>query len=211
MTSHQSLRALAAALAGLLLGVVGAVVLAAPAAARAGDVVVTGPERPPPDARPPPPGSQRFVISLRYPPWQYTGRFKLEGPDGRLDEGVSRDQGGAFGMEGTDNERVLEGAHGTLRLRLRGSVRLAAGIPLHFGRWEIVEGTGAWEGLSGGGTYLSTTSGDSTRGSANEVQTLIGHLVRPAAAQGPRREKTEKSQKARLRTIETSTEVPSGK
>jgi hypothetical protein len=155
-----------------------ALLLAATGAA-AGEMPVLHPSPPPPAARPPPPGAERVILHVRFPAWQYTGTFRLEGRDGRVDEGVARDVGG-YGTGESEVERTLEGARGTIRIRLKGGVRHAAGLPIVFGRWSIVGGSGAYAGLTGGGTFLATTSGDSEHGSTNEVQSLLGHLEGPA-------------------------------
>jgi hypothetical protein len=181
-----------------------AVAAASTAAASAGERMRPSP--PPPDARVVPPGAERVALHIRFPAWQYTGTFRLEGRDGTVDEGVARDAGGYASGDGFVT-RTLEGARGTLRLRLQGGVRIAGGLPVFFGRWSIVEGDGAYAGLSGGGTFLSTTSGDSARGSPSEIQSLLGHVTRAS----PRQPRREKSQSASERTIETTMDVPSGK
>ncbi|HTN51515.1 MAG TPA: hypothetical protein VML50_03870 [Anaeromyxobacter sp.] len=149
--------------------------------AAAGEAPALRPSPPPPAARLPPPGAERVVLHVRFPAWQYTGKFRLEGRDGRVDEGVARDVGGYGTTGGDDVERTLEGARGTIRIRLKGGVQHAAGLPVFFGRWSIVSGTGAYAGLAGQGTFLSTTSGDSDHGSTNEVQSLIGYVEGPPA------------------------------
>lgn len=131
--------------------------------------------QPPPPARLPPPGSERVELHVRFPPWQFTGTFRLEGPGGvLLDEGVARDAGAlTLGDQGV--ERVLEGARGTLRLRVAGGLKGAA-FPAVLGRWTVVGGTGAWAGLAGQGTFTACSSGDPT-GSPFELQTLVGHVT----------------------------------
>jgi hypothetical protein len=148
---------------------------AAAAVASAGEPQML-PSPAPPDARLPPPGAERVALHVRFPAWQYVGTFRLEGRDGTVDEGVARDAGGYAAGEGFVT-RTLEGARGTIRLRLQAGVRITGGLPVIFGRWSIVEGTGAYAGLAGGGTFLSTTSGDSARGSPSEIQSLLGHVT----------------------------------
>jgi hypothetical protein len=152
---------------------VAAVLLALAAGARA-----DAPERrvPPPPARLPPPGAERVELHVRFPPWQYTGTFRFEGASGAtVDEGVARDQGGFSAGDGVV-ERVLEGARGTLVLRLSGGAK-TPGFPPVFGRWAIVSGTGAYAALAGSGTFTSCGSGH-LKASPYEMQTMIGHLAR---------------------------------
>jgi hypothetical protein len=148
------------------------VTLALAPAARAG-----APDRertPPPAAAEPPPGSERTELHLRFPAWRPVGTFRLVGAAGTVsDTGVAREEGDA--VAGV-TERVLEGEHGTLVLRLRTASKIPIFPPL-FGRWEVVRGTGAYSRLAGGGTYTMCGSGTASKGSPFEVQTLVGHVV----------------------------------
>jgi hypothetical protein len=163
MIRSRALRALAALAA-----------LAWSAAAPAGE-----PERRyvrPPAAHPPPPGGQRVELHVRFPPWQFNGSFRLEGPAGTvLDEGVVRDEGGFTVGDGAI-ERVLEGSRGTLRLRLIGGAKTST-FPGIVGRWEVASGTGAWASMTGSGSFTSCSGGEPT-GSPFELQTMIGYLLR---------------------------------
>lgn len=157
-------------------------ILAAALAAGAAAAAAGGePERRwvrPPAARPPPPGAERVELHVRFPPWQYTGSFRLEGPGGVvLDEGVVRDERGfTLSEAGSVMERVLEGSKGTLRLRLTAGAKVSA-FPGILGRWTIAGGTGAYARASGGGNFTSCGGGEPT-GSPFELQTMIGHLVK---------------------------------
>jgi hypothetical protein len=150
-----------------------AVALAAglPAHVRAG---ASGHDRvAPPAPAEPPSGADRTELHLRFPPWVQTGTFQLVSASGALsDSGVARQEGDV--VVG-NTERVLEGARGTLVLRLSAGAKTPVFPPL-FGRWEVVRGTGAYARLAGGGTFTSCGSGSSAKGSPFEVQTLVGHL-----------------------------------
>ncbi|MGC3996607.1 MAG: hypothetical protein QM767_03375 [Anaeromyxobacter sp.] len=130
----------------------------------------------PPAAQAPPPGAERVELRVNFPPWQYTGTFRLEGASGTLDQGLVRDQGGFSAGDGTV-ERVLEGARGTLTLRLQAGGK-AGTMPPVFGRWSVRAGTGAYAGLDGGGTFTSCSSGAPRGASPFEQQYLIGHVLR---------------------------------
>lgn len=117
---------------------------------------------------------QRVELTVRFPPWQFTGTFSIEGA-GLSDRGQARDQGSIAGAEAV--ERVLTGEHGTLTLSLRAELRASSFPPL-FGRWQVVGGTGAYQGASGGGTFTSTDLG-SGQGSLLEHQSLIGRVLLP--------------------------------
>jgi hypothetical protein len=115
----------------------------------------------------------RTEILLRFPPWQFTGRFTLTaGP--LSDEGVVRDRGALVGVEAV--ERTLEGQRGTLTLRLD-DLQRSGGYPPYVGRWRVTAGTGAYAGLAGGGTFTAVDGG-SERGSPFEVQAMLGQLSR---------------------------------
>ena len=146
----------AAALAAALL-------LAAPAGP-AGRAPAAGAEAP----------GQRVELTVRFPPWQFTGSFSLEGA-GLSDRGQARDHGSVIGTEAA--ERVLTGERGTLTLALRAELRASSFPPL-FGRWRVVGGTGAYQGATGGGTFTSTDLG-SGQGSLLELQSLVGRLQLP--------------------------------
>jgi hypothetical protein len=144
----------------------------ASAAARAD--APAGPRAPPPPPSPPPPGAARVEIHVTFPPWQYAGKFLIQSASGeQLDAGAARDDGG-FAPQETSVERVLEGARGTLVLRVQGGARVPR-FPALFGRWTIVRGTGAYAGAVGGGTFTSCSSGETGKGSPFERQTLVGH------------------------------------
>jgi hypothetical protein len=133
-----------------------------------------GPRAPPPPPSPPPPGAARLEVHVTFPPWQYVGKFLIQSASGeQLDAGTARDDGG-FAPQETSVERVLEGARGTLVLRVQGGVRVPR-FPALFGRWTIVRGTGAYAGAAGGGTFTSCSSGEAGKGSPFERQTLVGH------------------------------------
>ena len=115
---------------------------------------------------------QRAAIDVLFPPWQFTGTFTLA-YGGRTDEGVARDRGSLVGPT-QRVERVLEGKHGTITLRLDTRLRGAIYPPI-VGRWQVVGATGAWAGLRGGGTFTSVDAGG-REGSPFERQTLLGRL-----------------------------------
>jgi hypothetical protein len=147
-----------------------ALVLALATAARAA---------PPPAGAPPPPGSTRVEIHVTFPSWQYAGEFRVESSAGELlDHGTARDDGGFASQDVV--LRVLEGARGTLLLRVRRTVvRRTAQVPRFpalFGRWEVVRGTGAYAHAAGGGTFTSCGAGDLGKGSPFELQTLVGRV-----------------------------------
>lgn len=129
---------------------------------------------PPPAAIPSPPGSSRVEVHVTFPPWQYTGTFRVESSAGELvDRGTARDDGGLASQEIV--ERVLEGARGTLVLRVRRTARVPH-LPALFGRWEIVRGTGAYAHAAGGGTFTSYAASETGKGSPFELQTLVGRV-----------------------------------
>lgn len=136
------------------------------------------PERPPvppPPAQLPPPGTERVEVHVRFPPWQYTGTFRIETASGAvLDEGVARDGGGFFAGGGAV-DRVLEGGRGVLVLRVVSGAK-CAGLPPILGRWTVERGTGAYAATRGSGTFTSASSGEVRTGSPFELQTLIGHV-----------------------------------
>jgi hypothetical protein len=150
------------------------------AALAAAPALADSPERlrpPPPAARSPPAGSKRIELHITFPPWRYTGTFRALSEAGLvLDEGIVRDQGGFSAGDGTVR-RVLEGARGTLVLRVESGAK-PAGFPSAFGRWSIVSGTGAWASLAGGGTFTSCGGGAPKGVSPFEMQTLLGHILR---------------------------------
>jgi len=141
-------------------------------AARAG-----APDRartPPPPPAEAPHGSDRAEIHLRFPAWRPVGTFRLVTASGEVaDSGVAREEGDAVAGP---SERVLEGEHGTLVIRLRTASKIPVFPPL-FGRWEVVRGTGTYARLAGGGTFTTCGSGSAAKGSPFEVQTLVGHVV----------------------------------
>jgi hypothetical protein len=147
--------------------------VAALAAARAHADAPTPPRLPPPAPEPPPAGAERVEVRVTFPPWQYTGKFRLETVSGDLlDEGTARDDGG-FASQATV-ERVLEGARGTLVLRVQRSAKVPR-FPALFGRWKVVGGTGAYARAVGHGTFTSCASGEVGKGSPFELQTLVGY------------------------------------
>ncbi len=148
---------LAASLALALLLGAGPVRAAAPAAGRAREV-----------------RRERTELRVTFRPWEAGGTFRMETAGGRSDQGTVRDQGG-FSATGGAVRRVLEGERGTLVLRLQGQTR--AGTPPIFGRWTVASGTGAYAGVTGGGTFTAMGSGERKGGSPYELQVLVGQLV----------------------------------
>jgi hypothetical protein len=145
----------------------------ASAAAALADAPAT-PAPPQPAPRAPPPGADRVELHLRFEPWALSGRFTLVSSSGAIaDEGLARDDAGLSAQRPV--ERVLEGARGTLVLRLAGSP-VAPGFASIFGRWSVARGTGAYAGLGGSGTFTACGRGQGVKGSPLEVQTLVGHL-----------------------------------
>jgi hypothetical protein len=129
---------------------------------------------PPPPAREPPRGAQRVVLACRFGPWSTSGACTLRDATGvLLDEGAAEDDGSFAGCEGAVVRR-FEGARGTLRLRLAGFMRIGAFPPV-VGRWEVVDGTGTWAALRGGGTYTSAVSGE-PRSTIWDRQHLVGFV-----------------------------------
>jgi hypothetical protein len=127
---------------------------------------------------------QRVELTVRFPPWQFTGTFTLEGA-GLSDRGVARDAGSLTGA-GATVERVLTGEHGSLTLSLRGEVH-AASFPALFGHWQVTGATGAYQGAAGGGTFTAADLGTG-QGSPLELQALVGRLQvprRPPAWRAP--------------------------
>ena len=128
---------------------------------------------PPPPPTDPPAGAERSELHLRFPAWSAVGTFRLVGASEALsDTGVAREEGDV--VVGV-TERVLEGAKGTLVVRLSAGAKIPVFPPV-FGRWEVVRGTGAYARLAGGGTFTTCGSGAQPKGSPFEVQTLVGHL-----------------------------------
>ncbi|HSD19619.1 MAG TPA: hypothetical protein VLC54_06265 [Anaeromyxobacter sp.] len=122
---------------------------------------------------PPPRGSERVEVHVTFPPWQYTGTFRVESASGELiDQGTARDDSG-FGSQDVV-ERVLDGERGTLVLRVQRSAKVPR-FPAVFGRWEIVRGSGAYARAAGSGTFTSCSSGEAGKASPFELQTLVGH------------------------------------
>jgi hypothetical protein len=115
---------------------------------------------------------QRVELVVRFPPWQFTGAFTLEGA-GLSDRGQATDRGSLTGDAAV--ERVLAGEHGSLTLALRAELH-AASFPALFGRWQVTGGTGAYAGLTGGGTFTATDLGTG-QGSLLELQTLVGRVL----------------------------------
>ncbi len=129
------------------------------------------PSRVPPAPRPVA-ATERVVLDVRFPPWQFTGTFTLR--LGALrDRGVARDRGSLIGPK-RRVERVLEGKLGTLTLRLDTRLRGAVYPPI-FGRWQVVGATGAYAGRGGGGTFTAVDAGGGS-GSPFERQTMLGRL-----------------------------------
>lgn len=156
-----------------LLAAAAALAAAAPLVAPRADAPAR-PSTPQPAPRPPPPGAERVELHLRFEPWGLSGRFRLVTAMGGVsDEGLARDDAGLASQRPV--ERVLEGARGTLVLRLSGGHNTPV-FPAMFGRWTVVRGTGAYAGLAGSGTFTTCGSGQVLKGSPFEVQTLIGHL-----------------------------------
>jgi hypothetical protein len=127
---------------------------------------------------------QRVEVVVRFPPWQFTGTFTLEGA-GLTDRGVARDLGALTGPEATPVERVLVGQHGTITLALRAQPQ-GGSLPAAFGHWLVTAATGAYQGLAGGGTFTATDLGTG-KGSPLELQVLLGRVTlprRPAAWRG---------------------------
>jgi len=124
----------------------------------------------------PGPAPERIELLVTFPPWSFTGQFTLS-LGGLTDHGVARDQGSLLGP-GQQVSRVLEGEHGTLTLQLHGASR--GGFPQIVGRWVVVAGTGAYLGLTGGGTLTAVDAGrnreDRPLGSPFELQTLLGRV-----------------------------------
>jgi len=142
----------------------------------------SGPAPRQPAADPSTPGS-RVELTVRFPPWQFTGTFTLEGA-GLSDRGPALDRGTLTG--GGPVERVLTGEHGSLTLQLRGELH-AASFPALFGRWQVAGATGAYAGATGGGTFTATDLGTG-QGSLLELQTMVGRLQvprRPASWRPP--------------------------
>jgi hypothetical protein len=149
-----------------------AIALAAPHA-RAG-----APAAPPDGApRAPKPG-ERVEIVVRRPSFLSTGTFQAVSANGTLhDRGAARDRTGPDTPE-TPHERLLEGEKGTLRLRLQGTHKLAPFPVMTFGRWTVVDATGAYAGLRGEGTFTVTDGGGADKSQDLELHTLVGVLRR---------------------------------
>jgi hypothetical protein len=139
-------------------------------------LLLAGPPIAPADRLQPvvPAGAQRAEIQLRFPPWQFTGAFSLSAM-GIEDRGEAHDLGAVLGPQ-KEVERILEGERGTLTLRLRAETR--AGFPFIFGVWQVKQGTGAYAGLQGGGTFTAVDGGVGKGGSPFELQTLLGRVGR---------------------------------
>lgn len=115
---------------------------------------------------------QRVELTVRFPPWLFTGTFTLAGA-GLTDHGAARD-GGSLTAAGATVERVLTGERGSLVLSLRGELHATSFPPL-FGRWQVAGGTGAYAGATGGGTFTAADLGTG-KGSLLELQVLVGRL-----------------------------------
>jgi len=139
-------------------------------------LALSGPPLTPADRAPPviPANAERAEILLRFPPWQFTGTFTFSAL-GLQDRGVARDLGSVVGPQ-KDVARILEGERGTLTLLLRAESR--ASFPHIFGFWQVKDGTGAYAGLAGGGTFTAADGGVGKGGSPFEIQTLLGRLGR---------------------------------
>ncbi len=116
---------------------------------------------------------QRVELVVRFPPWQFTGAFTVDGA-GLADRGVAHDRGSLTGPDGAV-VRVLSGERGTLTLALRGELH-ASSFPALFGRWQVTGGTGAYAGLAGGGSFTATDLGTG-KGSPLELQILVGRVL----------------------------------
>jgi hypothetical protein len=146
-------------------------------------LLLTAPAGPAPRQAPASPASlgQRLELVVRFPPWQFTGTFTLSGA-GLEDHGAASDAG-TLGGE-AEVERVLSGERGTLVLALRGQF-LGASFPRFFGHWRVTGGTGAYAGLTGGGTFTATSADlGSAQGSTLELQALVGRVLAPRRAPG---------------------------
>jgi hypothetical protein len=115
---------------------------------------------------------ERIEVAVRFPPWMFTGAFKLTFGAVR-DQGVARDHGSLLGPT-PRVERVLEGQLGTLTLQLDTQLH-GAFVPPIFGRWKVVGATGAYASLLGGGTFTAVGAGGGS-GSPFERQVLLGRL-----------------------------------
>jgi WD40 repeat protein len=114
----------------------------------------------------------RTLIEVRFPPWQFTGTFRLAAGAER-DEGVARDRVTTVGPT-LHFARTLEGRRGSMTLEMETELR-GAPFPSTFGRWRITGGTGAWAGRSGSGTFTAADAGADS-GSPFERQTLLGRI-----------------------------------
>lgn len=150
------------------------------AAALAVALVLTAPAQPVPRAASSgrAAAGQRVELVVRFPPWQFTGTFTLEGA-GLSDRGVARDHGSLTGPD-TTVVRVLTGERGSLTLALRAEVH-GASFPAVFGQWQVTGATGAYAGLAGGGRFTATDLGTG-KGSPLELQTLLGRVTVPRRA-----------------------------
>ncbi len=162
-----------------LLGLALAASLAAASSARAGTPATELAEI---AFAPVPPGAERVEIVVRMPPWHFQGAFRATTRSGALaDTGTARDSTG-FGAPGAAVERVLEGAEGTLTVRLAGADRGKL-VPQFMGRWAITGGTGRYAGVRGQGTFASTDVGEA-KGSPFDLQILLGHVWREPGGRG---------------------------
>jgi hypothetical protein len=118
---------------------------------------------------------ERIELRVTFHPWESAGTFSLETSGGLGDEGSARDQGG-FSASGGGVRRVLESEKGTLILRLRGRPR--PGQPPVIGRWTLAGGTGAYAGMTGGGTFVAMSGGEQRGASPYELQVLVGRVER---------------------------------
>ena len=122
---------------------------------------------------PPPQGMERVEVHVTFPPWGTPVPSVSSRPRAsyRPRHGAGRDSG--FGSQEVV-ERVLDGARGTLVLRVQRSAKVPR-FPALFGRWEIVRGSGAYARAAGSGTFTSCSSGEAGKASPFELQTLVGH------------------------------------
>jgi hypothetical protein len=150
-----------------------AIALAVAPRARAG--APPAPRDPAPRAAP---AGERVEIVVRRPTFLSTGTFRAVSAHGTLhDRGTARDRTGPETPE-MPLERLLEGEKGTLRLRLLGSHKGAPFPIAMFGRWTVVDATGAYAGLRGEGTYTVTDGGGEDKAQDVELHTLVGVLRR---------------------------------
>jgi hypothetical protein len=135
-----------------------------------------------PPARPPAApvaAGERIEIVGRRPAFLRTGTFRVTTASGSIhDQGEARD---LPNTEAPDSpvDRLLEGERGTIRLRVEGGHKAAPFPAMHFGRWRIVDATGAYAGLRGEGTYTVTDGGAPDAKSVEvEMHWLVGVVRR---------------------------------